>query len=109
MKHIDKAIGIVTLIAMAGAFLVNTGCAMRNFAYTTTTTHPDGRVVVAEIKASVNSLGYDSSLEGFLWDAGPSNTLVRVDKHSSSGGSTNLAAVCATVQKGFDAVAAAAK
>jgi hypothetical protein len=51
---------------------------------------------------------YDSSLEGFEWSSTPSNLTVRVAKHNSSGGSSNVVAVCHTVEKGFDAIKAVA-
>ena len=97
-------IGLVMLAAVVLA-----GCATRGFDHKTTTTYPDGRVVVEEIKAKVNSLCYDSTLEGFAWESSASNTSVRVDKHGSTGGMSNVVAITEAAGKWADAIKATAE
>ena len=85
------------------------GCATRHFERKTITTYPDGRTVIEEVKATDKSFCYDSTLEGFSWDSSPSNTSIRVDKHDSTGGETNVAVIAVAVGKGFDALKATAE
>ena len=88
--------------------LLTAGCATRYLDYTVTKTQPDGVVVKTEVKAHVNSFCYDSSLEGFEWVADATNTTVRVDKHGSTGGATNVAVIAEAAGKWADATKAAA-
>lgn len=90
------------------AALILAGCATRGLNHKTTTTYPDGRVVVEEISAKVNSFCYDSTLEGFAWDSCASNTSVRVEKHGSTGGASNVVAICAASEKWAEAIKATA-
>ena len=96
-------------IGMIAALLIAAGCATRSLHHKTTKTMTDGTVIETEITAHVNSFCYDSSLEGFVWDSSASNTSVRVDKHGSTGGATNVAVVTEASGKWADAIKATAE
>jgi len=104
-----KIIAVVSFFVAVVAVAFLAGCATRGFEHKTTTTYPDGRVVVEEIKAKVNSLCYDSTLGGFAWESSPSNTSVRVDKHGSTGGMSNVVAITEAAGKWADAIKATAE
>jgi hypothetical protein len=102
MKKIRIGLAMLAAVVLAG-------CATRSLHHKTTKTLADGTVVVTEITAKVNSFCYDSSLEGFAWDSSASNTSVRVNKHGSTGGATNVAVVTEAAGKWADAIKALAE
>lgn len=89
--------------------LLTAGCATRYLDYAVTKTQSDGVVVKTEVKAHVNSFCYDSSLEGFEWIEDRTNTTVRVARHGSTGGASNVVAVTTASGKWADAVKATAE
>lgn len=101
MKKLIASVIVPVVIALTG------GCAARLYENKVTTTFPDGRVVVEEVRAKVDSFCYDSSLEGFEWTS--SNVTVRVNRHGSSGGVSNVVAICNVLEKTADAAKAVAE
>lgn len=68
-------------------------------------TDPNGRHVAANIDA----LAHDADIEGFEWIGTESNTVVRVTRYVTTGGNSNLTAVCAASQAWAEAIKAAAE